>query len=136
MQEMQEMQVRSPCWDDPLEKEIATHYSTLAWEILARRTLVGYSPRGHKELDTTEATEHTCQEPLPILFAFTLALIWQGRCYFSHLLLEDTSHLVKYFESKLKSQAQSTKCARSQLIPLDHFYINCCQVNFFSSYQA
>ena len=78
------------------------------------------------------ATEHTCQEPLPILFVFTLALIWQGRCNFSHLLHEDTSHLVKYFESKLKSQAQSTKCACRQLIPLDHFYINSCQVNFFS----
>ena len=133
MQGMQETLVRSLSWEDPQEKEIATHSSTLAWEIRGQRSLVGYSPRGCKEPDTTE---HTCQEPLPILLAFTLALICQGRCYFSHLLHEDASHLVKYFESKLKPQAQSTKCACSQLIPLDHFYINCCQVNFFSSYQA
>ena len=27
-------QVRSLGWEDPLEKEMATHYSTLAWKIL------------------------------------------------------------------------------------------------------
>ena len=27
------MQVQSPGWEDPLEKEIATHSSILAWEI-------------------------------------------------------------------------------------------------------
>ena len=30
---MQEMWVWSLCWEDPLEKEIATHSSILAWEI-------------------------------------------------------------------------------------------------------
>ena len=30
---MQEMQVQSLGWADPLEKEIATHPSILAWEI-------------------------------------------------------------------------------------------------------
>ena len=30
---MQETQVRSLCWEDPLEKEVATHSSTLAWKI-------------------------------------------------------------------------------------------------------
>ena len=30
---MQEMQVRSLGWEDPLEKEMATHSSILAWEI-------------------------------------------------------------------------------------------------------
>ena len=33
MQETQETQVRSLGWEDPLEKEIATHSSILAWEI-------------------------------------------------------------------------------------------------------
>ena len=27
------MQVRSPGWDDPLEKEMATHSGTLVWKI-------------------------------------------------------------------------------------------------------
>ena len=30
---MQETQVRSLGWDDPLKKEMATHSSTLAWKI-------------------------------------------------------------------------------------------------------
>ena len=34
MQETQEMQVRSLVWEDPLEKEMATHSSILAWKIL------------------------------------------------------------------------------------------------------
>ena len=37
--------------EDPLEEEMATHSSILAWEI-GKRSLVGYSPWGHKESDT------------------------------------------------------------------------------------
>ena len=33
MQEMQEMQVRSLRRDDPLEEEMATHFSILEWRI-------------------------------------------------------------------------------------------------------
>ena len=33
MQETQETQVQSLGWEDPLEQEIATHSSILAWEI-------------------------------------------------------------------------------------------------------
>ena len=32
-QEMQEMWVRSLGWEDPMEKEMATYSSVLAWEI-------------------------------------------------------------------------------------------------------
>ena len=38
-----------------LEKEMATHSSVLAWRI-PRRSLVGCSPWGRTESDTTEAT--------------------------------------------------------------------------------
>ena len=41
-----------------VEKEMATHSSILAWGIPWTRSLAGYSPWGHKELDTTKATEH------------------------------------------------------------------------------
>ena len=51
---MQETRVRSLGWEDPLEKEMATHSSTLAWKVHGRRSLVGYSPWDHKELDMTE----------------------------------------------------------------------------------
>ena len=51
---MQESWVRSLGWEDPLEKEIATHSSILAWKPHGQRSLVGYTPRGSKESDTTE----------------------------------------------------------------------------------
>ena len=51
---MQETRVRSLGWEDPLEKEIATHSSILAWKFHGWRSLVGYNPWGHKESDTTE----------------------------------------------------------------------------------
>ena len=41
--------VRSLGPEDPLEKEMATHSSTLAWKIPRMEELVGYSPWGHKE---------------------------------------------------------------------------------------
>ena len=50
---MQETWVQSLGREDALEKEIATHSSILAWEIPGQRSLVGYSPRGSKESDTT-----------------------------------------------------------------------------------
>ena len=51
---MQETQVRSLGWEDPLEKGMETHSSTLAGESHGQRSLVGYSPWGHRESDTTE----------------------------------------------------------------------------------
>ena len=41
-------------WEDPLEKEMATHSSSVAWKSRGRRSLVGYSLWGRKESDTTE----------------------------------------------------------------------------------
>ena len=40
--------VQSLGWEDPLEKEVATHCSILAWEIHGWRSLAGYSPWGRK----------------------------------------------------------------------------------------
>ena len=52
---MQETQVRSLGREDPLEKEMATHSNILAWRIpWTERSLAGYNPWGHKELDTTD----------------------------------------------------------------------------------
>ena len=46
--EMRETQVRSLGWEDPLEKEMATHSSTLAWKISWMEEPVGYSQWGGK----------------------------------------------------------------------------------------
>ena len=48
--------------EDPLEKEMATHSSILAWRIPWTGSMAGYSPWGHKDLDMTEAT--SCAQPL------------------------------------------------------------------------
>ena len=58
MQELPEMQVWSLGQEDPLEEELATHCSTLAWEnIHGQRSLVGCSPRSPKS-DTTQWLNH------------------------------------------------------------------------------
>ena len=50
---MQETRVQSLGQEDPLEKKMATQSSILAWEIPWTEELVGCSPWGHKESDTT-----------------------------------------------------------------------------------
>ena len=53
MQEIQERRVLSLSREDPLEKGMATHSSILVWKI-PWTGMVGYGPKGGKELDTTE----------------------------------------------------------------------------------
>ena len=62
-----------------MEKEMANHSSILAWRIHGQRSLVGYSPWGHKESDTTEwLTQQKALQETPsldlynILFCLTL----------------------------------------------------------------
>ena len=56
---MWETQVRSLGWEDPLEKEMATHSSTLVWKIPWTESVAGYSPWGCKESDMSERP-HFC----------------------------------------------------------------------------
>ena len=51
---MQEMWAWPLSREDPLEEEMATHSSVLAWEFQGQRSLAGYSPWGCKQLDMTE----------------------------------------------------------------------------------
>ena len=46
--------VRSLGWEDPLEKEMATHSSVLDWRIPWMEELGGLQSTGRKESDTTE----------------------------------------------------------------------------------
>ena len=52
---IQETRVQFLGGEDPLEKEMATHSSILAWRI---PWTVRSSPWGHKESDTTEQLSH------------------------------------------------------------------------------
>ena len=51
---MLETWVRSLGQEDPLEKEMASHSRLLTGKSHGQRSLVGYSPWGRKESDTTE----------------------------------------------------------------------------------
>ena len=51
---MWETWVQSLGWKDPLEKEMATHSSILAWRIPWMEEVGGLQSMGHKESDTTE----------------------------------------------------------------------------------
>ena len=56
MQETPETQVQFLGWEDPLEKEMATHSSNLAWKILWTEEPGGlHSPWGCHESDTTDS---------------------------------------------------------------------------------
>ena len=50
---MQETQVQSLSWEDPLEKEMATHSSSLAWEIPWTEEPGGPQSMVLQELDLT-----------------------------------------------------------------------------------
>ena len=64
---MREIWVRSLGWEDSLEKEMATHSSTLAWKIPWMEELgAGYCPWGRKESGMTER--------LHFLFTFSFSI--------------------------------------------------------------
>jgi len=50
---VQEAWVPSLGLEDPLEKEMATHFSTLAWKIQWTEEPGGLQPMASQELDTT-----------------------------------------------------------------------------------
>ena len=54
MHEIYETQIQSLGWEDPLEKEMATHSSILVWKFPWTEEPGRLSSWGHKESDTTE----------------------------------------------------------------------------------
>ena len=57
---MLETRVRSLGWEDPLEKEMATHSSSFTWKIpWTEEPGRLHSPWGHEESDTTERLHFT-----------------------------------------------------------------------------
>ena len=67
----QETQVQSLGWEDPLEKGMAEHSSTLPWEIPWTEEPGGYSPWGRKESDGTAFTHN----PTLVYYLMTL-IVW------------------------------------------------------------
>ena len=69
---MRETRVQSLGREDPLEKEMATHSSILG-ESPGRRSLVGYSPWGLRESDTTERFHFSVVRELSVYGGLSLS---------------------------------------------------------------
>ena len=71
--------LRSLGWENPLEEEMATHSSILAWRIpWTERSLEGYSPWGHQELDVIEwADKRAILQDTSFPRFFILQFCWQ-----------------------------------------------------------
>ena len=65
LQETKETWVRSLGWEDPLEQEMATHSSILAWEILWAEEPGGLSSWGRRfgHESPTEHIKYKCTKP-------------------------------------------------------------------------
>ena len=58
MQETRETQVQSLHLEDPLEKEMASHFSILAWGLSQTEEPGGLQSMGSQRVDTTERLTH------------------------------------------------------------------------------
>ena len=103
-------------WDDPLEKEMATHSSILAWRIHGQKSLIGYSPRGCKESDTTEWLLSFLSSMKNSIIGI---LVWQ-------LLFLDTP--ISQHSWVALSTAGSDRCSCAVVLPLLSYCFN----SFFS----
>ena len=70
---MREKQVQSLGREVPLEKEMATHSSSLAWRSSWTEEPGSYSPWSCKELDTTKQLTHTLEVALVLKNPFANA---------------------------------------------------------------
>ena len=84
MQEPQEMCVRSLGWEDPLEKEMATHSNIFAWRIPWIEEYSWLHLWDYKESKMTEATQHayTHMFPPPLDVCLEDPLLLLGRSSF------------------------------------------------------
>ena len=74
-----EMWVPSLGQEDPPEESVATHSSIPAWRIPVNGG--AYSPRGHKESDTTEVTERAHTQMYMCIYSFSfLGLLAKIKC--------------------------------------------------------
>ena len=65
---MQETQIQSLGQEDPLEKEAATHFSILAWEIPWTEDPDGYSRWDHKRVGRDLVTKQQQQHKIHIIY--------------------------------------------------------------------
>ena len=91
---MQEMRGQSLSRQDPLEKEMATHSSTLAWEILWTAEPGGLQSLGsQKESETTEQLNNNRSGGVSSIFCSVLVIsFWRRQWPPTPVLLPGKSH--------------------------------------------
>ena len=111
---IQEIQVWSMGWEDPLEEKMASHSSILDWKIPWVEEPGGLPSMGHKELDMTELLSTQAQ----IMFLVDWAFLEQTKLAFHKLIFLSSCLLLWYSPTKisldcfsdLTSNYTSTKC--------------------------
>ena len=93
---MRETRVGSLGWEDPLEKEMATHSSILAGNPMIQRNLAGYRPWGLKESDTTDQPIHFHVHWPFLLFISKLLLNLSSKIFILGTVLSDLEFLFSY----------------------------------------
>ena len=77
---MEETWVQYPGWEDALEKEMASHSSTLAWKIPWMEELSRYSLQGLKESSTTERLHFHFQTMVEVMKIMVTSLKRSHTC--------------------------------------------------------
>ena len=95
--------VPSLSWEDPLEEGMATHSSILPGEFHEKTGLMGYSPWGRKESDTTEQ--------------LTLSLL-----KISHIWIKSSVAEKRLSQRLIKAKLQT--CSRSMIYRDDRKYLS------------
>ena len=82
------MQIQSLSWEDSMEEGTATHSKIHVWKIHEQRSLVGYSPWGHKRIrhDLATALFSTMKRHRTCRLAYSLKMESKlGRSWLSSL---------------------------------------------------
>ena len=76
-----------PSWEDPLKKKWQPTPVFFPEKSHGQRSLTGYSPWGHKELDMTEVTKHKHEPFLKIknIRKFFTCIFFQHYIYFGNI---------------------------------------------------
>ena len=86
---MWETWVQSLGWEDPLQEGMPNQHNILCLENPhGQRSLVGYSPRGRKELDTKHSTEKSCKQVYCLQISYGFPEI---SCFLNKSLPSNTS---------------------------------------------